>query len=78
MEYFVAQVSSGRIIRSKMRDTIVALGSATKDGVTLFGKNSDRELDEVQNIKMLRFLNYQSFGLIPQHFHKSEIYWKIP
>ena len=34
-----------------MCDTIVVLGSATKDGVTLFGKNSDREPDEVQNIK---------------------------
>ena len=35
-----------------MCDTIVALGSATKDGITLFGKNSDREPDEVQNIKI--------------------------
>jgi secernin len=34
-----------------MCDTIVALGSATKDGATLFGKNSDREPDEVQNVK---------------------------
>jgi len=33
-----------------MCDTIVALGPATRDGVTLFGKNSDREPDEVQNI----------------------------
>jgi len=35
-----------------MCDTIVALGSATKDGTALFGKNSDREPDEVQNIKI--------------------------
>ena len=35
-----------------MCDTIVALGSATKDGTTLFGKNSDREPDEVQNVKI--------------------------
>jgi secernin len=35
-----------------MCDTIVALGSATKDGAVLFGKNSDREPDEVQNIKI--------------------------
>jgi len=35
-----------------MCDTIVALGSATKDGAALFGKNSDREPDEVQNIKI--------------------------
>jgi secernin len=35
-----------------MCDTIVALGPATKGGVTLFGKNSDREPDEVQNIKV--------------------------
>ena len=33
-----------------MCDTIVAVGSVTKDGVTLFGKNSDREPDEAQNI----------------------------
>jgi secernin len=35
-----------------MCDTIVALGKATVDGSTLFGKNSDREPDEVQNIKI--------------------------
>ncbi|HIE16896.1 MAG TPA: peptidase U34 [Dehalococcoidia bacterium] len=35
-----------------MCDTIVALGSATADGSVLFGKNSDREPDEVQNIKI--------------------------
>ncbi|MCX6005193.1 MAG: hypothetical protein NT082_05925 [Chloroflexi bacterium] len=35
-----------------MCDTIVALGTATKNGATLFGKNSDREPDEVQNIKI--------------------------
>jgi len=33
-----------------MCDTIVALGTATKDGATLFGKNSIREPDEVQNL----------------------------
>jgi dipeptidase len=33
-----------------MCDTIVALGPATANGNTLFGKNSDREPDEVQNI----------------------------
>jgi secernin len=35
-----------------MCDTIVALGSVTKEGTTLFGKNSDRDPDEVQNIKI--------------------------
>jgi secernin len=35
-----------------MCDTIVALGPAIRDGTTLFGKNSDREPDEVQNIKI--------------------------
>lgn len=34
-------------------DTIVALGTATKDGSTLFAKNSDREPDEVQNLEVL-------------------------
>jgi len=33
-----------------MCDTIVALGSAPEEGFTLFGKNSDREPDEAQNI----------------------------
>jgi secernin len=33
-----------------MCDTIVAVGSAVREGLTLFGKNSDREPDEVQNI----------------------------
>jgi secernin len=35
-----------------MCDTIVAIGSVTKEGATLFGKNSDRDPDEVQNIKI--------------------------
>ncbi len=35
-----------------MCDTIVALGPATLDGATLFGKNSDREPDEAQNIRI--------------------------
>jgi len=33
-----------------MCDTIVATGSATEDGITLFGKNSDREPNEAQYI----------------------------
>jgi len=41
-----------------MCDTIVALGSATKNGATLFGKNSDREYDEVQNIKIYPHLKH--------------------
>ncbi len=36
-----------------MCDTVVALDSATEEGSTLFGKNSDREPDEVQNIRIL-------------------------
>ena len=31
-----------------MSDTIAATGSATADGNTLFGKNSDREPNEAQ------------------------------
>jgi secernin len=42
-----------------MCDTIVALGPATKDGATLFGKNSDREPDEVQNIKIYPHRQYK-------------------
>ncbi len=33
-----------------MCDTVVALGSVTADGVTLFGKNSDREPNEAQHL----------------------------
>ncbi len=33
-----------------MCDTVVALGSATADGVMLFGKNSDREPNEAQQL----------------------------
>ncbi len=36
-----------------MCDTIVALGSIVKGGITLFGKNSDREPDEAQNIRII-------------------------
>jgi secernin len=43
-----------------MCDTIVALGTATKDGATLFGKNSDREPDEVQNIKIYPRRQYKA------------------
>ena len=37
-----------------MCDTIVALGSVTEGGITLFGKNSDREPDEAQNIRIIQ------------------------
>src|SRR5574341_654752 len=33
-----------------MCDTVVALGNATADGVTLFGKNSDREPNEAHHL----------------------------
>ena len=33
-----------------MCDTVVALGHVTADGVTLFGKNSDREPNEAHQI----------------------------
>ncbi len=35
-----------------MCDMIVVLGSHTANGLTLFGKNSDRELDETQKKPM--------------------------
>jgi len=43
-----------------MCDTIVALGRTTRDGATLFGKNSDREPDEVQNIKIYPRRQYKA------------------
>ena len=33
-----------------MCDTVVALGDATADGVTLLGKNSDREPNEAHQL----------------------------
>lgn len=43
-----------------MCDTIVALGAASREGNTLFGKNSDREPDETQNI-----------AIVPHKTHKD-------
>jgi dipeptidase len=43
-----------------MCDTIVALGSTTEEGFTLFGKNSDREPDEAQNILIVPHKEYNS------------------
>ena len=43
-----------------MCDTIVALPSATKEGVMLFGKNSDRESDEVQNLVIIPRQTYEA------------------
>jgi len=42
-----------------MCDTIVALGHITEQGFTLFGKNSDREPDEVQNIRIFPRKKYK-------------------
>lgn len=43
-----------------MCDTIVALGPATADGSTLFGKNSDREPDEAQNLVVIPATSHPS------------------
>ncbi|UYP46508.1 hypothetical protein NEF87_002793 [Candidatus Lokiarchaeum ossiferum] len=42
-----------------MCDTIVATPKATKEGVMLFGKNSDREADEAQNIDIRERQKYE-------------------
>lgn len=47
-----------------MCDTIVALSSATKNGTTLFGKNSDREPNEVQNIKIYPRKHYSPSEMV--------------
>ena len=44
-----------------MCDTVVATAEATADGVTLFGKNSDREPNEAQSVC---FIIEMVFGLI--------------
>ncbi|MDD3655524.1 MAG: hypothetical protein PHI72_01990 [Atribacterota bacterium] len=43
-----------------MCDTIVALDSTTDEGFTLFGKNSDREPDEAQNIRIIPAEKYSA------------------
>lgn len=54
-----------------MCDTLVAVGTATADGTTVFGKNSDRPHNEVQNLIYL-----------PRQEHKEAVlkstYIKIP
>jgi len=47
-----------------MCDTIVALGSTTEEGFTLFGKNSDREPDEAQNILIVPHKKYNSNDIV--------------
>jgi len=48
-----ARLAEVRRETDPMCDTMVALGAATRDGVTLFGKNSDREPDEAQNVEIV-------------------------
>jgi len=42
----------------KVCDTLVAVGSATVDGTTIFGKNSDRPYREVQNLIYIPHLEH--------------------
>jgi len=42
-----------------MCDTVVILGNATRDGVTLFGKNSDREPNEAHEIIRIPATNHK-------------------
>jgi secernin len=44
-----------------MCDTLAILASSTKNGHTLFGKNSDREPDEVQNVIFLPGKSYPDY-----------------
>ena len=43
-----------------MCDTVIALGNSTKDGSVLFGKNSDREPNEAQNLVFLPRKKYSN------------------
>jgi secernin len=45
-----------------MCDTIVALGSVTADGMTLFGKHPDREPNEAHHV--IRIPSARGAGLI--------------
>jgi secernin len=48
-----------------MCDTVVALGSVTADGVTLFGKNSDREPNEAHQIVRLPAADHAPGSTVP-------------
>lgn len=47
-----------------MCDTIIATGKATADGITLFGKNSDREPNEAQYIQRIPRTKHGPGGLV--------------
>lgn len=63
-----------------MCDTVVALGSATADGVTLFGKNSDREPNEAHAIVRIPAADHPAGSVVrctyvdvPQVDHTYEV-----
>jgi secernin len=63
-----------------MCDTIIATPEATKDGVMLFGKNSDREADEAQNLVIIPAADHNpkeelhcTYITIPQVSHTHRI-----
>lgn len=43
-----------------MCDTFVVLPESTKDGSVIFGKNSDREPNEAQEVVMLPAVDHQT------------------
>ena len=63
-----------------MCDTVVALGSVTADGLTLFGKNSDREPNEAHHLLRVPAANHPAGSTvkctyvdIPQVNHTYEV-----
>jgi len=63
-----------------MCDTVVALGNVTADGVTLFGKNSDREPNEAHHLLRVPAADHPAgskvkctYIEIPQVAHTSEV-----
>jgi len=47
-----------------MCDTFVALGNATRDGSVIFGKNSDREPNEAQEIVLLPHMTHSDGSIV--------------
>jgi len=59
-------------IQAEMCDTFVALGNATYDGSVIFGKNSDREPNEAQELVLIPHTMHEKKG------HVNCTYINIP
>ena len=68
-----------------MCDTFVAISSHTRDGAVIFGKNSDREANEAQEVVILPGMDYAEGAVlrctyldIPQAAHTNAVLLSKP